>query len=547
MKTQYRAGLIRGIERIGGFGGKSDILAMSEVYGGSPDAYKQWLADIQNATQDDIRNAAQRWLIDGTYKLEVHPFPEYATVASDVDRGTGVPAAGDPPVAEFPAMQRATLSNGLNIVLAERHAIPVVYMRLLVDAGYAADQFGAPGSASLAMAMLDEGTDRRSALEISEELAMLGATLGTGANLDMSVVSLSALKENLDASLDIYADVILNPSFPDNEFQRLRQMRLAQIQQEKVQPFGMALRTFPKLLYGEGHAYGNPMTGSGTEASVQSMSRDDLVRFHETWFKPNNATLIVVGATTMDEIRPKLERLFRNWRRGDVPQKNLAAVDQKASSAVYIMDRPGAIQSVIFAGHVAPPKANPYEIAIEIMNTVLGGEFSARINMNLREGKHWSYGAGSIFWDAEGQRPFFVYAPVQSDKTKDAMYEIHKELSDIMGPRPASADELAFAKNTRTLTLPGSWETNVEVAGSITEIVRFGLPDDYFESYPTEVRALSLSDINAAANGVLHPDRLVWVVVGDREQIEPGIRELGFGPIYEIDGDGNVMRELATN
>ncbi len=520
---------------------------MSEVYGGSPDAYKQWLADIQNATQDDIRNAAQRWLIDGTYKLEVHPFPEYATVASDVDRGTGVPAAGDPPVAEFPAMQRATLSNGLNIVLAERHAIPVVYMRLLVDAGYAADQFGAPGSASLAMAMLDEGTDRRSALEISEELAMLGATLGTGANLDMSVVSLSALRENLDASLDIYADVILNPSFPDNEFQRLRQMRLAQIQQEKVQPFGMALRTFPKLLYGEGHAYGNPMTGSGTEASVQSMSRDDLVRFHETWFKPNNATLIVVGATTMDEIRPKLERLFRNWRRGDVPQKNLAAVDQKASSAVYIMDRPGAIQSVIFAGHVAPPKANPYEIAIEIMNTVLGGEFSARINMNLREGKHWSYGAGSIFWDAEGQRPFFVYAPVQSDKTKDAMYEIHKELSDIMGPRPASADELAFAKNTRTLTLPGSWETNVEVAGSITEIVRFGLPDDYFESYPTEVRALSLSDINAAANGVLHPDRLVWVVVGDREQIEPGIRELGFGPIYEIDGDGNVMRELATN
>ncbi|UCF41034.1 MAG: insulinase family protein [Gemmatimonadota bacterium] len=546
VKTQYRAGFIRGIERIGGFGGTSDVLAMSEVYGGSPDAYQRWLADIQNATRQDIQGAAQRWLSDGVYKLEVHPFPEYTTLASDVDRTTGVPAAGDPPVAEFPTMQRATLSNGLEVVLAQREAVPVVYLRLLVDAGYAADQFGTPGSASLAMSMLDEGTGRRSALEISDELDRLGATLGTGANLDMATVSMSALTENLDASLDIYADVVLNPSFPENEFQRLRQMRLAQIRQEKAQPFGMALRTLPRLLYGDGHAYGNPMTGSGTEASIQSMTRDDLTQFHQAWFKPNNATLIVVGATTMDEIQPKLERLFRDWRSGEVPQKNLATVDQKASSAVYIMDRPGAIQSVIFAGHVAPPKANPDEIAIEIMNAVLGGDFSARINMNLREGKHWSYGAGSMFWDAEGQRPFFVYAPVQSDKTKEAMFEIHKELSDIRGPRRATDDELSFAKNSQTLTLPGSWETNIEVAGSITEIVRFGLPEDYFETYPIEVRALSLSDINAAADRVIQPDRLVWVVVGDREQIEPGIRELGFGPIYEIDGDGNVTRELAT-
>jgi zinc protease len=547
VKTQYRAGFIRGIERIGGFGGTSDVLAMSQVYGGSPDAYREWLASIENATRDDIRRAAQKWLSDGVYKLEVHPFPEYTTVASEVDRTTGVPAAGDAPVANFPTMQRATLSNGLNIVLAQRDAVPVVYLRLLMDAGYAADQFGTPGSASLAMSMLDEGTDRRSALEISEELDMLGATLGTGANLDMSTVSMSALTENLGASLDIFADVILNPAFPENEFQRLRQMRLAQIQQEKVQPFGMALRTFPKLLYGEGHAYGNPMTGSGTEASVQAMTREDLVRFHQTWFKPNNATLIVVGATSLDEIQPRLERLFRDWRGGDVPQKNLATVEQKASSTVYLMDRPGAIQSVIFAGHVAPPKANPDEIAIEIMNTVLGGDFSARINMNLREDKHWSYGAGSLFWDAEGQRPFFVYAPVQSDKTKEAMFEIHKELSDIQGARRATDEELTFAKNSQTLNLPGSWETNIEVAGSITEIVRFGLPDDYFATYPVAVRALSLSDINAAADGVIHPGRLVWVVVGDREKIEPGIRELGFGPIFEIDGDGNVMRELATN
>jgi zinc protease len=266
--------------------------------------------------------------------------------------------------------------------------------------------------------------------------------------------------------------VILNPSFPENEFQRLKQMRLAQIRQEQARPFSIALRTLPRLLYGDGHAYGNPGTGSGFEATVQTMTRDDLVRFHDTWFKPNNATLIVVGATTMNDVRPKLERLFRNWRSGEVPQKNLAQVEHQASAAVYIMDRPGAIQSLIIAGHVAPPTANPDEIAIETMNSLFGGEFSARVNMNLREDKHWSYGAQTLFWPAQGQRPFFVYAPVQSDKTKEAMYEIHKEMSDIQGPRRATAEELAFAKNTRTLTLPGSWETNVEVAGSITDIVR---------------------------------------------------------------------------
>ncbi len=547
VKTQYRAGFIRGIERIGGFGGSSDILAMSEVYGGSADSYKEWLATIQNATREDIRNAAQQWLADGTYKLEVRPFPEYTTVASDVDRTTGVPAAGDPPVATFPPMQRTTLSNGLNVILAERDAVPVVYFRLVVDAGYAADQFGTPGSASLALSMMDEGTNRRSALEISEELEMLGATLGGGSNLDLSTLSLSALSENLDASLDVYTDVILNPSFPENEFQRLKQMRLAQIRQEQARPFSIALRTLPRLLYGDGHAYGNPGTGSGFEATVQTMTRDDLVRFHDTWFKPNNATLIVVGATTMDELRPKLERLFRNWRGSEVPQKNLAQVEHQASAAVYIMDRPGAIQSLIIAGHVAPPTANPDEIAIETMNSLFGGEFSARVNMNLREDKHWSYGAQTLFWPAQGQRPFFVYAPVQSDKTKEAMAEVYKEMNDIQGPRRATEEELAFAKNTRTLTLPGSWETNVEVAGSITEIVRYGLPDEYFETYPAKVRALSLADINAAADMVLAPDKLVWIVVGDREKIEPGIRELGLGPIYEIDGDGNVTRELATN
>ncbi|UCF19961.1 MAG: insulinase family protein [Gemmatimonadota bacterium] len=541
VKTQHRANFIRGVERIGGFGGKSDVLAQNEVYGGSPDFYKTTLERVANATTADLQGAAQRWLSDGVYVLEVHPFPEYTTVASDIDRST-LPEPGAPPTASFPELQRATLANGLEIVLAERHAIPEIDFRLLVDAGYAADQQGTPGAASFAVSMLDEGTQRRNALEISEELALLGASIGTSSNLDESIVTLSALKENLDKSLDIYTDVILNPSFPEADFERLKKQRLAQIQQEKVSPIGMALRVMPGLLYGAGHAYGNPLTGSGTEASVQSMTRDDMRQHHATWFKPNNATLVVVGDATMEEIRPKLERLFADWQPGDVPAKNLATVDQKPGQSVYILDRPGSIQSVIMAMHVAPPKANPDETAIETMNTVLGGDFTARVNMNLREDKHWSYGAGSLFWDARGQRPFLVYAPVQSDKTKEAMQEIAAELAGITGERPVTADELDRAIKSRTLTLPGSWETGGAVASSIDEIVRFGYPDDYFDTYADRIRALTLTDVQTAAQRTLHPDKVVWVVVGDRESIEPSIRELGFGQIQEIDADGNVKQ-----
>jgi zinc protease len=540
VKTQYRAGFIRGVERIGGFGGKSDVLAMNEVYGGSPDFYKVTLDRVENATAVDLQETAQRWLSDGVYVLEVHPFPDYSTVASNVDR-SALPKPGAPPAVSFPDLQRATLSNGLEIVLAERHTVPVVYFQLLVDAGYAADQHGIPGTASLAMTMLDEGTRNRSALEISEELAMLGARLGSGANLDQSIVTLNALKENLDESLEIFADVILNPSFPAADFERLKRQRLAQIQQEKAQPFGMALRVFPALIYGEDHAYGNPFTGSGTEEAVAGMTREDMQAFHQTWFKPNNATLVVVGDATLDEVRPKLERLFRDWRPGDVPQKNLAAVEQRPSSALYVLDRPGAPQSVILAGHVAPPKANPDEIAIQTMNTALGGDFTSRINMNLREDKHWSYGARSIFLDAEGQRPFITYAPVQSDKTKESIQEIYAELSGVTGAEPLTEDELRKAVASRTLTLPGSWETSGAVLGSINQIVRFGYDDDYFKTYASRIRQLGLADLNGAARNTLHPDRVIWIVVGDKQRIMPGLQELGFGPVQEIDADGNVI------
>jgi zinc protease len=245
----------------------------------------------------------------------------------------------------------------------------------------------------------------------------------------------------------------------------------------------------------------------------------------------------------MSEVVTLIRERFSGWKAGRTPEKNIASVDQKSSSTVYLMDRPGALQSVIFAGQVAPPRSVPNQLAIEVMNTVLGGAFVSRINMNLREDKSWSYGAQTVLLDARGQRPFFVYAPVQTDKTSESMTEILRELRGIKGGSPPTAGEVARAKENMTLTLPGLWETNNAVENAIGELVDFNLPENYYDTYTKRVRGLSVDGVSAAAREVLYPDRLVWVVVGDRSVIEPGIRELGLGPIQIIDGDGNPVAE----
>ena len=540
VKTQSRANFIRGIERIGGFGGKSDVLAINEVYAGTADHYQVTRQRIATATAGDLRSAAARWLNDGDFVVEVHPYPTYDVAASGADRSK-LPAAGTPPDARFPAIARATLPNGLKIMLAERHSIPQVNMTLLMDAGYAADQFATPGSASLTLDMLDEGTKTRTALQISDTLSQLGAELSTGSQLDVSSVSLSTLKDNLDPALGIFADVILDPSFPQADFQRQQRQRIARIQREKVQPVQMALRVFPQLLYGANHAYGNPLTGSGTEESVTRMTRDDLVRFHRTWFKPNHATLVVVGDISLADIQPKLVRLFSRWQAGDVPQKNVGTVADQPRPLVYILDRPGSEQSIILAADLAPPKANPHEYAIEAMTSLLGGQFTSRVNMNLREAKHWSYGAFTLVWDARGQRPFIAYAPVQTDKTKESMIEVDRELRGILGPRPVEVDELAKAQANLTLTLPGNWETMGAVQGSLEQLVTYGLDDHYYETYAQRVRALTIPDATTAAQDAIRPDHLVWVIVGDRSKIEAGIRELNFGEVRFLDADGKPL------
>jgi len=536
-----RSGFIRGVERVGGFSGKSGILAESAVFGGRPDAYKDSLEIATTARPAELRDAARRWLSGSALTLEVHPFDERSAVADGADRST-LPMPQSFPTAQFPDFERSELSNGMHVIVARRPAVPVVHFSLQLDAGYASDQFAAPGTAKLAMDMLDEGTARLDALDISDQLAQLGANMSTGSNLDFSFVNLSALSETLPRALEIYSDVILNPAFPDSELGRLKALLLSEIQREQVTPVSMALRVFPRLIYGEGHAYSMPMTGSGTEASVTALAREDLVGFHEAWFKPNNATMIIVGDTTMVEIEPQLEALFADWASGETPSKRLTQVDLPDATRVILLDRPGSEQSIIIGGHLVAPKADTRQLAFDAANDAFGGTFTSRINLNLREDKNWSYGVRSLIVDTMLQRPFIVYAPVQTDQTAPSMVELDRELRELITSRPVTDEEVETSKRRSTLTLPGRWETARAVAGDIAEIVRFGLAEDYWDIYADLIASLDAENVNAAADGMLAPAQLTWVVVGDRSRIEDSVRALGFGPVQIMDADGNIVR-----
>ena len=533
-KTGIKANIVRGIEQIGGWSGKAVTLAEGALYADDPGFILKQLDWLEAATPQDVLRAARDVMTAGNYQLTVLPFAEYTTTAG-IDRSAGVPAVTSSPDLTFPAVQETTLRNGMKLVVAERHTVPVVEIAVQFDAGYAADNTagGKLGASSFTSSMLDEGTQRRTATQIAEELESLGATMGAGANLDVSSVQMSALKEKLTPSLDILADVIRNPAFSQAEIDKLRKRWLAGIQQEKANPVQLALRLLPPEIYGEGHAYAVPFTGSGTVESITSLTRNDLTSFHSKWLRPDNATIFVVGDTTMNEIKPLLEAAFNRWNAPStpIPTKSIATVALPEQGQVIIVDKPGSPQSLILAAHVAPSSNAPNEIAINSMNDIIGGQFTARVNMNLREDKGWAYGAYTFLQGATGQRPFMVYAPVQTDKTTESLQELLKELNGYLTTKPATADELKRTVLNNVRSLPGSFETSGDVLGSLMSSARYHRPWNYPETVKDKYESLSVSEIAATAKEVIHPKSLIWVIVGDREQIETGIRSLNLGPV----------------
>ena len=543
IKTSNYASLVRGVERIDGSGGKSYILAQGQVYADDADHYKRVQKWIREASAADVRSTAQQWLSDGVFALEVHPFPEYSTAKTGADRSK-MPVPGTAPELKLPPLTRDTLSNGLKIVLAERHNVPVVQMNLIVDAGYAADSLAKPGTAKLALGMIDEGTKSLDSLQISKRSQELGASIGSGSTLDTSYIMLNALNAKLPESLDLFTDILLNPTFPDSELARIKPQIQAAIQQERSQPYGIASRIYPKLIYGEGHAYANPLSGNGTEASVASLTRDELQAFYKRWVRPDNATLLIVGDTTMAQIKPMLEQRWAGWKAPAEakPVKNLATATLPAKPRVFLINRTGSEQSLILAAEVAPPRSDPDHLAMLTVNTALGDNFVSRMNMNLREDKHWAYGAFTKLTNAKGQRPFFVYAPVQTDKTAESMQEALKELRNLLGPKPLTADEIKFAKDSIVLSLPGENETAGEVAGSYNNILVYGLPDSYYNDLVGKVNDLTPAALSSAATKLIHPDSLTWIVVGDLSKIEEPVRKLNLGEVTVLDSDGKKLR-----
>ncbi|MGQ0585915.1 MAG: M16 family metallopeptidase [Gammaproteobacteria bacterium] len=544
VQTLMAAGFVRGVERIGGFGGKADVLAACQVYEGTPDCYKRDLTVAANATPKTIQGALQRWLAQGDHTLTVSPFPKYATAPSAVERKGGPPVVTQFPDLAFPEIQRGTLKNGMPVILAERHDVPVIHFQMMFDAGYAADQGRKLGTSSFTTGMLDEGTTTRTPLEFAARAEDLGARIGAGSGLDTSTATLSALKARLGESLDLYADMILRPAFDPAEFKRVQGQWLARIAQEKTEPDAMALRVLPPLMYGAGHAYAMPLTGSGTEASIASLTPDDLHAFHKEWLRPDNARLLVVGDTTLAEIVPLLDTRFAAWKppASALPRKNVTPVAPQPAARVFLVDKPEAEQSMIIAGLPAPSSKASNHLEIQTMNAILGGTFTSRLNMNLREAKHWSYGAGASLPGAVGQRPYYLYAPVQSDKTLESIKEVAREAREYVGKRPATADELAKIKARDVRRLPGQYETSAAVLGALAGIVLYERPDDYVRTLRTRVERQTLPQIQSVAREVLKPDALTWVIVGDLAKIEAPIRKLNLGEVKVIDADGNEVK-----
>ncbi|MBV9925303.1 MAG: insulinase family protein [Acidobacteria bacterium] len=450
-----------------------------------------------------------------------------------------LPKPGPNPTLKLPSAERRTLSNGLEVLVVRHSELPIVAFDLVVKMGAAGDPAGQAGLASLTADMLDEGTQTRSSLEISDQLADIGAFVGINAGWDSSTANMTTLKRHLDRALDIYADVLLNPAFPDKELARLRDQRMTAFKQRRDDPNQIASIVYSGLLYGKEHPYGRALTGN--EESLGAVTGADVRKFYETFYRPNNATMIVVGDTTADEVVPKLEKAFGRWEKGHVPAVDVSAAPvQRERAQLYIVDRPGSAQSVIYAGHVGVPRSNPDYFPLLVMNNLLGGGFVSRINLNLREDKGYTYGARSFFDFRRGAGPFTATAPVQTAVTKESVVELLKELRGVRGDIPVTPQELEYAKQAIIRGFPRTFETPAQIADRLETVVTYGLPDTYFNSYIERVQAVTLDDVNRVANRYLQPDRMAVVIVGDRAKIEQGLRSLDGlgGHISFVDMEG---------
>ena len=534
-KTKILAGFIRGIQRIGGFGGKSDLLATCQTYTGDPGCYQKNAAYLDAVTPSKMKATFAKWIDDTPYVLTILPTDKYSVGETDLDRSSGVPYPTQKVEFQFPKLQTATLSNGAKVVLAQRKGVPLVEMNFQFNFGYAQENNDELGYTNFMMGMLNEGTKKYSSLEFDEVLDSLGSNLGFGSGLDTSVASLSSLKANLSQTLDLAKEALINPTFPEKEIERIKKETLAGIIQEENRPASIAYRNIGKLLYGEEHPYGKPLTGSGISETISSITRANIMDVHSRAINSAHLTFAVAGDIEMKELVDLLESKFGDWSaNSDSGLKTLTTVELPDNRTVYLIDKPNAQQSYIVAGQLLPPSATDEEIEIDYMNYAIGGSFTARLNMNLREDKSWSYGVRTRLGDAKGQRAMLVTAPVQTDKTSESMAEIVKEYADYLSTKPITQDELAKGKASKTLRLPGQFETLGALKGGVSGIVTYDRDLDYLDQLPALLDEPSLNQVQAKAQKYIKPNQWTWLIVGDLSKIEEPIRALNLGEVKVI-------------
>ena len=458
-----------------------------------------------------------------------------ALAAQAVPDRTRLPALAPTPQLDLPALQKHTLSNGLAVWLVETHEVPIVQVNIVIHAGAGDDPPDRFGAASLTSAMLDEGAGARSALEIADAVEFLGANLATTSSFDSSAVRLNVPVNRLDDALPLLADVTMRPTFPATELDRLRQERLTALLQARDDPPSIAQMAFSRVVFGAMHRYG---TGAiGTEAALKALSTSDLAAFHAAYYQPANARVVVVGDIKRDAVLPKLEKQFGGWKSSGtaVRRTPVPSAPQLTEGQIYIVDKPESEQSQIRIGWVGVPRSTPDYFPLLVLNTVLGGSFTSRLNQNLREEHGYAYGASSGFDMRLAAGPFVAAAGVQTDKTAEALREFFNELTAIVQPVPA--DEIAKAKNYVALGFPSEFESSADLSRRIEELIVYQLPDEYFERYIANVQAVTAADVQKVAKSYIQPSRFAVLVVGDRKTIEPGIRALNLGPVRVMSVD----------
>ena len=448
------------------------------------------------------------------------------------------PELGPPPRVALPPILTRELPNGLKLLIVEHHELPLADFVLLVGSGSTTDPASKTGVANLTATMLREGTTTRKSLDIADQIAYLGINLSPSSSWESSTLSLHTPTAQLDSALALFADVALRPSFPADEFERLRKNRLTDILRLKDQGPAIANLAFPAIIYGGAHPYGAATLG--TEASVKSLSVADLQSYYQTNFKPNNSTLIIVGDVNPAQIEQKINALFGGWQRGDVSQPTYTDPPKAAATTVYLIDKPGAAQSSFRIGSVGVPRSTKDYFALSVMNTILGGSFTSRLMQNLRETRGYTYGASSRFDMRRNAGPFLASAEIVAAKTDSALLEFMKELNAIRQSVPAS--ELSRAKRYLQLQLPGNFETTQDIAFQLVPVALYGLPLDYYNNYVQSIEAITEADVARVAQQYINPSSLAVVIVGDRKSIEPALKAINVGPLVIRDISGQPIQ-----